>query len=86
MRNKTRPVHQPEKRNDEQDADTHGQSGHEPQFFLVFGTARFSPASVLIMHNAIIDMSGSAHPPLGVHPIRVWPRKAVPRGFCRVNP
>jgi hypothetical protein len=37
MKDKTRTIHEPEKRNGNQDVNAHGQSGQKPDLLLMFG-------------------------------------------------
>ena len=57
---KTLPVHQPENRGREQEADKHGQSRQKADFPFMVGQASFSPVNAVECHNFGIYMPGRA--------------------------
>ena len=82
VRDTTEPAHKPEKRKGKQGAEGHQQSGKKPDLFLMFGQARFSPASVVVCHNAVIFIPAAAYRLWGVIPIWIFLNPAPrPRHF-----
>jgi hypothetical protein len=71
----TSPVHKPGKRHRKQEADEHAHPGEKPHLLLMRGEFRLFPACVSVWHDFSFIHDATAHPPSGLHPMKVLNRQ-----------